>query len=186
MKKIFSFMVSSVDGYYEGPNQEFDWPVVDEEFNRFSIEQLDEVDTLLFGRVTYQGMAAYWPTQAAREDDPEVAARMNGISKIVVSRSLDKAEWANTRLIRDDITEELRKLKQQPGKDIAIFGSSNLTVGLLDLELVDELRVMVSPIVLGAGKSLFGTAENRIALKLLKTKPFNSGNLLLYYQPTAR
>jgi dihydrofolate reductase len=93
MKKIFSFMVSSVDGYYEGPNQEFDWPVVDEEFNRFSIEQLHEVDTLLFGRVTYEGMAAYWPTQAALEDNPEVAARMNGIPKIVVSRSLERAEW---------------------------------------------------------------------------------------------
>jgi dihydrofolate reductase len=93
---------------------------------------------------------------------------------------------ANTRLVRNDITEEVGKLKQQSGKDIAIFGSSTLTVGLLDLELVDELRVMVSPIVLGAGKSLFGTAENRMALKLLKTKTFNSGNVLLYYQPIAR
>lgn len=74
MRKIFSFMVATVDGYYEGPNQEFDWPIVDEEFNKFAIEQLDEVDTLLFGRVTYQGMAAYWPTPAAEQDDPKVAA----------------------------------------------------------------------------------------------------------------
>jgi dihydrofolate reductase len=77
-----------------GPNQEFDWPVVDDEFNRFAVEQLNEVDTLLFGRVTYQGMAAYWPTPAAKQDDPEIAARMNAISKIVVSRTLNKAEWS--------------------------------------------------------------------------------------------
>jgi len=74
MRKIFSFMVATVDGYYEGPNQEFDWPIVDEEFNEFALQQLDEVDTLPFGRVTYQGMAAYWPTPVAEQDDPEVAA----------------------------------------------------------------------------------------------------------------
>jgi dihydrofolate reductase len=186
MRKIFTFLVATVDGYYEGPNQEFDWPVVDDEFNAFALEQLDEVDTLLFGRATYQVMAAYWPTPAAQQDDPEIAARMNGISKIVVSRALDKAEWANTRLITDDVAGELAKLKEQPGKDIAIFGSSNLTVSLLRLGLVDELRIMVIPVVLGAGNSLFNSAEQRISLKLLKSRPFHSGNVLLYYQPAAR
>jgi dihydrofolate reductase len=126
MRKILSFMVATVDGYYEGLNQEFDWPIVDEEFSQFAVQQLDEVDTLLFGRVTYQEMAAYWPTPAAEQDDAEVAARMSGISKIVVSRRLDTAEWANTRFIKDDVAEELTKLKQQPGKDIVIFGSSEL------------------------------------------------------------
>jgi dihydrofolate reductase len=169
-----------------GPNQEFDWPVVDDEFNRFAVEQLNEVDTLLFGRVTYQGMAAYWPTPAAKQDDPEIAARMNAISKIVVSRTLNKAEWANTRLIKDQLVEDLTKLKQQPGKDMAIFGSFNLTVGLLQMELVDELRFMLNPVVLGAGKSLFSTADKRIDLKLLKSRSFDSGNVLLYYQPGAR
>lgn len=103
MRKIFSFMVATVDGYYEGPNQEFDWPIVDEEFNKFAIEQLDEVDTLLFGRVTYQGMAAYWPTPAAEQDDPKVAAKMNQISKIVVSRTLDRPDWVNTRIIKANV-----------------------------------------------------------------------------------
>jgi dihydrofolate reductase len=131
MRRILAFLVTTVDGYYEGPNQEFDWPVVDEEFNEFGLAQLDEVDTLLFGRVTYEGMASYWPTPAAEQDDPRVAARMNGLPKVVVSRTLDKAEWANTRVVRDDVAEELSKLKQQPGKDIAIFGSSDLTVSLL-------------------------------------------------------
>lgn len=186
MRQIFAFLVTTLDGYYEGPNHEFDWPVVDAEFNEFSIEQLDEVDTLLFGRVTYEGMAAYWPTPEAQRYDPKIAARMNEISKFVVSRTLDKAEWTNTRLVNGDVANEISKLKQQPGRDIAIFGSSALTVNLLRSGLVDELRVMVSPVVLGAGHSLFRAAGERIHLKLLKARTFDSGNVLLYYAPIAR
>ena len=186
MRKIFAFIMTTLDGYYEGPNQEFDFWVVDEEFEEFSVEQLDEVDALLFGRVTYEGMAAYWPTPAAERDDPRVTAKMNGLSKIVVSRTLEKAEWANTRLIKEDVGQALRELKQQPGKDIAIFGSSDLTVSLLEMGLVDEVRIMVNPVVLGAGKSVFRTAGERISLKLMKSRPFDSGNVLLYYQPASR
>ncbi len=185
MRKIFSFVVVSVDGYHAGPSQELDWQVLDEEFSDLSLEQLDEVDTLLFGRVTYQGMAAYWPTEASAEY-AAIAARMNAHSKIVVSRTLDTVEWANTRLITDNIERELAKVKQRPGKDIAILGSSNLTVGLLQMGLVDELRIMVNPVVLGEGKSLFETADEKIGLTLLKTRLFDSGNVLLYYQPMAR
>src|ERR1700760_59709 len=105
MRKIFAFIMTTLDGYYEGPNQEFNFWVVDEEFNRFAAEQLDEAGTLLFGRVTYEGMAAYWPTPAAEQDDPRVAAKMNHLPKIVVSTTLAKAEWANTRIIRDDVGE---------------------------------------------------------------------------------
>lgn len=183
MRRIFAFLVSSVDGYYEGPNQEFDWPVVDEEFNRFAIEQLGEVDTLVFGRKTYEGMASYWPTPTAQRDDPEVAARMNGLDKIVVSTTLEEATWANTQLIRDDAAGELAKLKERPGKDMVVMGSSNLTVSLLRAGLVDELRIMVMPVVLGDGHSLFRTAEERISLKLVGVKAFDSGNVWLTYRP---
>ena len=186
MRKIFAFLMTTLDGYYEGTNQEFDFWVVDKEFDEFSVEQLDEVDTLLLGRVTYEGMAAYWPTPAAEQDDPRVAARMNSISKIVVTRTLETAEWANTRLLEDDVADELAKLKQQPGKEMAILGSSDLTVSLLQMGLVDELRIMVNPVILGAGKSLLRTAVERVSLKLLKSRPFKSGNVLLYYQPVAR
>ena len=186
MRRIVAFLVATVDGYYEGPNQEFDWPVVDEEFNEFGLQQLEEVDTLLFGRVTYQGMASYWPTPAAQQDDPRVAAKMNGLPKLVVSRTLREADWANTRIIDDDVAGELTKLKQQPGKDIAVFGSSHLTVSLLGLGLVDELRIMVAPVVLGAGRSLFRTAPERIHLQLLSTRAFRSGNVLHTYRPAAR
>jgi dihydrofolate reductase len=183
MRRILAFLVTTVDGYYEGPNQEFDWPVVNEEFNEFGLEQLDEVDTLLFGRVTYEGMAAYWPTPEAEQDDPRVAAKMNGLPKVVVSRTLDHAGWANTLILRGDVAEELTRLKQRPGKDIAIFGSSDLTVSLLGMGLVDELRIMVHPVVLGAGKSLFRTATGRIGLELVGTRTFESGSVLLSYRP---
>jgi dihydrofolate reductase len=186
MRKIFLFMVVTADGYYEGPNQEFDWPNVDDEFNEFAVQQLDEVDTLLFGRATYEGMASYWPTPEAKQNDPVVTDAMNSIAKVVVSRTLDKAEWNNSRLVKDNVAEEIRRLKEQPGKDIAIFGSNNLTLNLLDMGLVDELRIMVNPIVLGAGNSVFTSAKQRINLKLLKTRAFSSGNVLLYYEPIAR
>ena len=183
MRKILAFLVVTVDGYYEGPNGEFDWPVVDEEFNEFGLRQLEEVDTLLFGRVTYEGMAAYWPTPAAEQDDPRVAARMNTLSKLVVSRTLDRADWANTRIVKDDVAAELTRLKQQPGKDIAVFGSSDLVVSLLGMGLVDELRIMVHPVVLGAGRSLFRTAPERMQLRLAEARPFRSGSVLLTYRP---
>jgi len=186
MRKILAFLVTSVDGYYEGPNAEFDWPVVDEEFNQFALEQLDEVDTLIFGRVTYEGMASYWPTSVAERDDPKVAAAMNGLDKIVVSRTLTEATWANTRLIRDDVAGELTRLKQQPGKDLVIMGSSNLTVNLLRAGLVDELRIMIMPVVLGDGHSLFRTADERFSLELVSVKPFKSGNVWLTYHPATR
>jgi dihydrofolate reductase len=183
MRRILAFLVTTVDGYYEGPDGEFDWPVVDEEFNEFGLAQLDEVDTLLFGRVTYEGMAAYWPTPAAEQDDPRVAARMNSLPKVVVSRTLEQADWANTRVVGDDVAGELTRLKRQPGKDIAIFGSSDLTVRLLGMGLVDELRIMVHPVVLGAGKSVFRTATGRFGLELVEARPFRSGSVLLRYRP---
>jgi dihydrofolate reductase len=183
MRKTFAFIVTTVDGYCEGPGGEFDWPVVDAEFNDFAAEQLDEIGTLLFGRVTYEGMAEYWPTPAAIEDDPRIAATMNRVEKVVVSRTLDRVDWENTRLIKEDVAAELARLKEQPGKAVAIFGSSALTSSLLRLGLVDEVRIMVHPVVLGAGRSVFRTAEERIALRLLRTRPFASGSVMLYYEP---
>jgi dihydrofolate reductase len=183
MRKLYSFMVVSLDGFYEGPNGEFDWPNVDEEFNEFGIQQLHDTDVLLFGRATYEGMAAYWPTPAAREDDPVVAELMNTVPKIVVSTTLTAADWNNTRLVGGNVAEEIAKLKQEPGKGLAIFGSPNLTVSLLGMGLVDELRVMVHPILLGGGRSLFRTLDDRLPLELLQTRTFRSGNVLLTYRP---
>lgn len=183
MRNLFLFMMVTLDGFFEGPDHSIDWHNVDEEFNDFAIDQLDEIDTLLFGRVTYEGMASYWPTPVAIEDDPVVAGKMNAIPKIVFSRTLDRADWSNSRLVKENIAEEISQLKQQPGRDLAIFGSANLTMSLLQMGLVDELRLMVNPVVLGEGKPLFADIHEKLNLKLIKTRVFRSGNVLLCYQP---
>ncbi|HJT59829.1 MAG TPA: dihydrofolate reductase family protein [Ktedonobacteraceae bacterium] len=183
MRKVFLFMMISLDGYFEGPNQDISWHNVDEEFNDFAIQQLDELDMLLFGRVTYEGMASFWPTPFAKENDPIVAEKMNTTSKIVVSKTLAQADWQNTRLVKENVAAEIAQLKQQPGKDIAIFGSSDLAVSLLQAGLLDEVRVIINPVILGNGKPLFKGLDEPLKLKLLKTHQFQSGNVLLYYQP---
>jgi dihydrofolate reductase len=184
VKKLLSFMVVTLDGYYEGPNGEFDWPNVDDEFYEFSISQLNDIDTLLFGRVTYEGMAGYWPTPAALEGDPAVAGYMNSVSKVVFSSTLESADWQNTELVKGNAGEAISELKQQSGKHLALFGSPSLTVSLLEQGLVDELRVMVQPILLGAGKSLFKSLKDRVPLTLQTAMTFSSGNVLLSYRPT--
>ena len=186
MRKLLSFMVVTLDGYYEGPDGEFDWPNVDDEFNEFAISQMNDIGTLVFGRATYEGMASYWPTPASLEDDPAIADRMNSIPKVVFSSTLDSADWENSTLVTGNAAEAIAELKQQPGKDLAMFGSPTLTASLIEQGLVDELRVMVQPILLGAGKSLFGALHHRVPVELERTTVFSSGNVLLHYRPVAR
>ncbi len=184
MHKVVSFMVVTLDGYYEGPNGEFDWPNVDEEFNEFAISQLNDIDTLLFGRITYGTMASYWPTPEAVTGDPLIAARMNSIPKVVFSRTLGEATWQNTQLVSGDAIAAVKELKQQDGTGLlALFGSPTFTTSLLEAGLVDELRVMIHPILLGAGKPLFGTLTGRQPVELLRSLVFSSGNVLLTYEP---
>lgn len=178
MRTIYAFEMITLDGFYAGPNDEFDWPNVDAEFDVWSLAQLDRSDTIVFGRTTYQGMAAYWPTAPA--EDP-TAQRMNSYPKVVVSRTLDKADWNNSRIVRG--LDAIAELKQESGKDIAVFGSFDLTVGLIEAGLLDEIRIIVNPIVLGGGKSLFASTDKRISVTLKDTKRFDSGNVLLTYAP---
>ena len=186
MRKLLSFMVVTLDGYYEGPDGEFDWPNVDDEFNEFAISQLNDIDTLVFGRATYEGMASYWPTPAALEDDPAIADRMNSIPKVVFSSTLDSADWENSTLVTANAAEAIAELKRQPGRDLAMFGSPTLTASLIEQGVVDELRVMVQPILLGGGKSLFSALRRRVPVELERTTVFRSGNVLLHYRPSAR
>ena len=183
MRKVISFNMITANGFFEGPNQDISWHNVDQEFNEFAIKQLRSVDMILFGRVTYQLMANYWPTQAALENDPIIAKKMNSLSKIVFSKTLDKVEWNNTRLIRGNIAKEISYLKGQPGKSLIIFGSSDLTVIMTQMGLVDEFRIMVNPAVIGSGKPFLNGLEGKVNMKLLRAKTFHSGNILLYYQP---
>jgi len=183
MRKVFLFNMTTLDGFFAGPNQDISWHNVDDEFNEFAIDQLKEVDTLLFGRVTYQLMASYWPTELAISDDPVVAGLMNSMLKIVFSRTLDKVEWNNTRLVNSNAAEELSKLKQQPGKEIAIFGSSDLAVTFAERGLIDEYRIIINPVFLGKGTPLLKGIIEKLNLNLLKSRTFKSGNVLLHYAP---
>jgi dihydrofolate reductase len=181
MRKLFSFNMMTLDGFFEGSSKwDLSWHNVDSEFNEFAIAQLNEIGTLLFGRVTYEGMASYWPSPDGLKDDPTVAGLMNHIPKIVFSKTLEKAEWENTRLVRDNIAEEISKLKQVSDKDIAVFGSANLMSELMRMDLIDEHRIMVNPVILGGGMPLF-QIKNKSNLMLLKTRAFGNGNVLLYY-----
>lgn len=185
MRKIFLFMMVSLDGYFEGVDHDITWHTVDDDFNTFAIEQTRKVGTLLFGRRTYKLMESYWPTEAALKDDPQVAALMNNTPKIVFSKALqtitETKHWKNVTLLRDNLTEEIKKLKEQKGKDIAIYGSNNLATQLMEHGLLDEVRVMIAPIVLGAGTPLFQGIKRKIDLKLLGSRKFNNGNVLLTY-----
>jgi dihydrofolate reductase len=184
MRKVVSFMVVTLDGYYEGPNGEFDWPNVDDEFNEFAVSQINDIDILLFGRATYVTMASFWPTPEAVTGDPIVAGLMNGIAKVVFSRSLPEATWQNTTLVRTDAVAAVADLKEQDGPGLlALFGSPTLTTSLIEAGLIDELRVMIHPILLGDGTSLFATLTRRQPVKLLRSQVFSSGNVLLTYQP---
>ncbi len=183
MRKLFAFNMVTLDGFFEGPNRDISWHNVDDEFNQFAIEQTSTVGAILFGRMTYELMASYWPTPAAQSDDPIVANLMNTLPKVVFSRTLQKAEWNNTRLIKDNVAEEILKMKQEPGNDLAVFGSADLLSTLLRLDLIDEHRVMINPVLIGSGTPLFKNIGQRVNLKRVKTRTFKSGNVLLYYQP---
>jgi dihydrofolate reductase len=128
-------------------------------------------------------MASYWPTEAAINDDPIVAGLMNSLPKIVISKTLDQAEWNNSRLVKENVVEEVLQLKEQPGKDIAIFGSSDLAVTLSENGLIDEYRIIFSPVFLGNGTSLLKGIKEKLNLKFLNARIFKSGNVLLYYAP---
>jgi dihydrofolate reductase len=184
MRSLASFIVTSLDGFHEGPNGEFDWPIVDEEFRNFAIDQLDEADTLGFGRATYEHMAAYWPTEQAQENDPAIASRMNAKPKLVFSTALQHADWSGTTIITGEAVERMNGVKSTPGGELLVIGSAHLTACFATARILDELRIMVCPIVIGQGRSLFEDLKDRVALRLSHVRQFDSGNVLLTYRPS--
>jgi len=177
---IASFIMVSLDGYFEGDKPwDIDWHQVDDEFNEFAIKQLDEFDCLVFGRSTYEGMAQYWPGEEAIRTDREVASRMNRAPKIVLSRTLQKPEpeWNNSTVVKE--ASELR----EKGQNLLVLGSSVLTTSLIEQGLLDELRIIINPVLIGSGRSLASSATRHILLKLLSRRDFRNGNVLLTYRP---
>ncbi len=184
MRKVIMWNLVTLDGFFEGPKSwEIDWHdyVWGEELERLSLEQSKSIGMLLFGRVTYQGMAGFWPSQKG-----EIAEFMNEVPKVVFSRTLSKADWNNTKLVRDHAEEEIIRLKKQPGKDLFIFGSANLSSTLTQAGLIDEYRLCVAPVVLGGGSPLFKASPARLRLKLLEARPLRSGGVILRYQPNGQ
>jgi dihydrofolate reductase len=184
MKTLASFVITSLDGFYQGPNGEFDWPVVDEEFNDFAIRQLDEVGSLGFGRVTYEHMAAHWPTEQAQANDPAITSRMNSKPKLVFSTTLQYAAWSNTDIIAGEAVQQIEAIKAAAGGDLLVLGSAHLTANFAAAGVLDELRVMICPIAIGQGRSLFEDLKGRLALRLADVRQFGSGNVLLTYRPS--
>lgn len=181
MRKLIMWNMMTLDGCFEGANPwdlEFHNLGWGEELQRFSIEQMAAADLLLFGRVTYEGMAQYWTSATG-----QIADRMNGIQKVVFSRTLSSADWANTRLVSTDAGEEVARLKQEPGKDILVFGSADLCASLMRAGLIDEYRIALNPVVLGNGKPLFKPGIGETKMRLLETRPLETGCVVLFYAP---
>jgi dihydrofolate reductase len=179
MRRVVVSEFVSLDGVMEEPSWTFQFS--SEEQEKFKLDELVASDTLLLGRVTYEGFAAAWPSMT---DEAGFADRMNGLPKFVVSTSLEEPlEWNNSSLIKGDVAEEVSNLKQQPGQDILIYGSADLVNTLMRHDLIDEYRIMIFPVVVGSGKRLFRDGSDTTTLRLVETKTFGSGVVVLTYQP---
>jgi len=186
MRKVIVFNFVTLNGYFEGPERDISWHRHDAEENEYAVEMLKYGNTLLFGRVTYELMASYWPTPDAIKNDPIVAEGMNNADKIVFSRTLKKVEWSNTRLVKDNIEEEIKKMKQMPGKNMTLLGSGSILTQFAQQGLIDEYQIMVDPVVLGDGTPIFKGIKHRLDLKLTTTRTFRDGIVLLCYQPVEK
>ncbi|CAL1517960.1 putative protein YyaP [Chitinophaga sp. MM2321] len=178
----------TLDGFMATSNGGLDWhfPHWSDEMSRYADQQLSRIDTVLLGRVTYEAMAGYYQSvesnYAATAEDAAYAFMMNNYNKIVFSKTLSTVDWKNTRLIRENIAAEVMQLKQQPGRDLVILGSGSIVTVFMELGLIDEYLVWVYPVILGEGMPFLHGLHDKLDLKLLKTKRFRSGVVVLYYQ----
>jgi dihydrofolate reductase len=186
MRNVVLFMHISLDGFAGGPNGELNWISFDEELQKYAETIVDTVGTAMYGRTTYKMMEGYWPTvlsdPSSRPQEISHARWIENIEKIVFSKTLEKVEWNNTRLIRDNVSEEVLKLKQKPGKDLVIFGSPGLAHSLMKLDLIDQYQLTLNPVLLGQGIPIFENIKSQSKLKLLKTTNLKSGVIGLHYE----
>ena len=186
MRRLIVFNHVSLDGYFTDMNGDMSWAhKQDPEWNAFVSQNASSGGQLLFGRKTYDMMASYWPTPAAMRNSPVVAEGINQVPKIVFSKTLHNASWNNTKLVKGDLADEVRKLKSEPGETMVILGSGSIVAQLAQARLIDEYQIVVSPIVLGEGRTLFNGVERKQPLKLAKSRAFDNGNVLLCYEPAA-
>jgi dihydrofolate reductase len=186
MPKLMVFNQITLDGYFTGPNGDLSWAKQhppDDEFQAFTTGNAQGGGMLLFGRVTYDMMVSFWPTPQAHEMMPEVAKQMNSLPKVVISRSMKKAEWNNTRLITGDIVSEIRQLKQGSGPDMVIMGSGTIVAQLAAANVIDGYQLVVFPIVLGKGRTMFEGVDRKLTLKLTGNRSFKNGLVVLDLKP---
>lgn len=184
MRKLIMWNIITLDGYFEGPQNwdlSFHNLIWGQELEKLSIEQLQSADYLVFGRKTYEGMAAYWTKPEAETEEQEVAKLMDSLPKLVFSKTLKSAEWNNTSIISDNASAEIKKIKEQGGKDVFVFGSANLSEAFINDNLFDEYRIGIAPVILGNGRPLFrqGLASNN--LSLISTQQLATGGVVLTY-----
>jgi dihydrofolate reductase len=188
MRKLVLFLHASLDGFVEGPNGAMDigWISYDGDLEKYAKEILSTADTVIWGRGTYQLMHGYWPSvpsnPSASQHERNHAEWIDKTAKIVFSQTLDKVEWNNSRLVKEDVEEEIKNLKQQPGKDMVILGSPRIAHHLMQLDLIDEYKITVSPVLIGSGLPLFQGLKEKVNLKLIENKTFDSGAIGLVYQ----
>jgi dihydrofolate reductase len=183
MQKLMAFNSITLDGYFTGQDGDMSWAHKDDpEWREFTAGNAGGGGTLLFGRITYEMMASFWPTPQAKQQFPKVAEGMNRHPKVVFSRTLDKASWSNTRLVKSDIAGEVRRMKQEDGPGLVILGSGTIIAQLTQEGLIDEYQVVVNPIVIGKGRTMFEGVAPKVDLKLTSERRFTNGNVLLTYE----
>ncbi|ARS40226.1 dihydrofolate reductase [Sphingobacteriaceae bacterium GW460-11-11-14-LB5] len=182
MGKLNVFNFISLDGYYKDASNGIDWHQHGQEEGEFSAKNLEHDSMLLFGRITYEMMASWWPSQNAIDAMPEVARGMNQAEKVVCSNTLQHADWQNTRIISGDILTQIVALKKTSPKDITILGSGNLSAQLAEAGLIDTYQIMIDPVAIGQGTPIFSGMQQQLNLKLTDTRSFKSGTVLLSYE----
>jgi dihydrofolate reductase len=184
MRKLIMWNVITLDGYFEGTQNwdlSFHNLIWGQELEKLSIEQLNSAGCLVFGRVTYEGMAAYWSKAEGETAEQEVAKLMNSLPKLVFSKTLKFADWNNTTIVSENASDEIQKLKKEGGKDIYVFGSANLSETFIKDNLFDEYRIAIAPVILGNGRSLFSQGIDSKNLSLVSTQQLLTGGVVLKY-----
>jgi dihydrofolate reductase len=184
MRNLIYWIHSSVDGYINGPQGEFDWPVMSDELAAYSDAMNEGVDTLMYGRKVWELMSSFWPNAEQIDDSPHTlkfAPFWRAAPKVIVSRTIETTDW-NSRVISGNVAEEVAALKAQPGKDILLTGGSDLAASLTEHGLIDDYRIVVHPVVLGGGAPLFLPPKDRINLRLVDSRTFDSRAVLLRYE----
>jgi dihydrofolate reductase len=186
MRRLIAFNNVTLDGYFTSAEGDFGWAHSgsdDAEFNAFIAGNASGGGELLFGRITYEIMAGHWPTSNAIQNDPIVAERMNSGPKVVFSKTLDRVSWSGTRLVKGDLISEVRRMKNQAGPGMAILGSGSIIAQLAPERLIDEYQLVVNPVVLGSGRTMFDGVGKSMTLKLSKARTFANGKVFLSYEP---